>query len=202
MDSEVNSSEMQSVRTALRTLNHVSAMIAYWDCNQRCVFANDAYLEWFGRKPAEMKGILMKDLLGDIYPKNLPYILGVLKGEKQVFERQISLPNGELRESIATYTPDVVNGVVLGFSAHVADVTRMRDRERALQVALTEREKMQREIKTLSGLLPICASCKSIRDSEQKWHPLEKYVSEHCDASFTHGMCPVCLAKYYPGLLD
>jgi PAS domain S-box-containing protein len=124
--------------SAVRVVNQIPAMVAYWDANQRCVFANDAYREWFGRSPGEMIGLTMRELLGAIYEKNLPYILGALAGEKQVFERRIPLPNGDVRDSIATYTPDVVNGRVRGFFVHVADVTRLRVRESALAQVIEE----------------------------------------------------------------
>jgi len=129
---------MDAAATALRVVNHISAMVAYWDTEQKCVFANDAYREWFGRTPAEMAGIAMAELLGPLYEKNLPYIRGALAGEIQVFERRIPLPSGEVRESIATYTPDIVGGVVRGFSVHVADVTRLRRREAALAESIRE----------------------------------------------------------------
>jgi len=190
---------MESAQIAFRVVNHISAMVAFWDRDQKCVFANDAYLEWFGRKPEEMAGITMQELLGPLYQKNLPYILRALNGEKQVFERQIPLPDGLVRESIATYTPEIVAGEVLGFSVHVADVTTLRDRERALETALREKAEAQKEAQTLRGLLPICAGCKSIRDDQKVWHPLEEYVAQRAEVSFTHGMCPTCMAKYYPG---
>lgn len=50
----------------------------------------------------------------------------------------------------------------------------------------------------LSGLLPICAGCKKIRDDQGAWTPLETYISSHSDADFTHGMCPVCMKEFYP----
>lgn len=185
---------------ASRVVNHISAMVAYWDADERCVFSNDAYREWFGRSPEEMRGMTLKELLGPLYEKNLPFILGALQGKKQVFERQINLPGGDVRETIATYTPDVINGVVEGFSVHVADVTPLREREAALEKALQERDAALVEIKTLSGLLPICAGCKSIRDEKGAWHRLEEFVSQRTDASFSHGMCPACISRYYPGL--
>ena len=123
---------------ALRVVNHISAMVAYWSADLKCVFSNDAYRDWFGRTPEEMVGMPMAELLGPLYEKNLPYIRGALAGKKQVFERQIPLPQGGARESIATYTPDVVDGVVLGFSVHVADVTALRRREAALAQAIVE----------------------------------------------------------------
>jgi hypothetical protein len=57
-------------------------------------------------------------------------------------------------------------------------------------------------IKTLSGLLPICASCKKIRDDKGYWNHIENYIREHSEAEFTHGLCPDCIKKLYPQLLD
>jgi|SRR5688572_9970282 len=193
---------MTSAQVALRIVNRISAMVAFWDRDQKCVFANDAYMDWFGRSAEEMKGITMKELLGPLYEKNLPFILGALRGEKQVFERQIPLPHGGMRESIATYTPEIVDGVVLGFSVHVADVTLLRDRERALEAALRERDETHAEVLTLRGLLPICAACKSIRDEKDEWHSLEEYVSHHAEVKFTHSICPACISRLYPGVLE
>jgi hypothetical protein len=56
-------------------------------------------------------------------------------------------------------------------------------------------------VKLLSGLLPICASCKKIRDDRGYWNRIEKYIEEHSEAEFTHGLCPDCVEKLYPGLL-
>lgn len=60
-----------------------------------------------------------------------------------------------------------------------------------LQVEMTN-------VKTLKGLLPICASCKKIRDDGGYWNQIENYIREHSEAEFTHGLCPDCLKKIYP----
>jgi PAS domain S-box-containing protein len=118
----------------LTVSNHVSAMLAYWDKNQICRFANQAYVEWFGRTPEEMVGkITMKELLGTLYEKNLPYIQGVLKGEPQIFEREIPIPSGVTKHSQANYYPDKVNGTVEGFFVLVTDITTQKQIEHALQ---------------------------------------------------------------------
>jgi hypothetical protein len=62
-----------------------------------------------------------------------------------------------------------------------------------LQKALTE-------VKTLSGLLPICSWCKKIRDDEGYWQKIEKYIRDHTEADFTHGICNDCAKKVYPEL--
>jgi CheY-like chemotaxis protein len=54
------------------------------------------------------------------------------------------------------------------------------------------------EIRTLHGIVPICAGCKKIRDKTGAWHCLEAYISAHTEAEFSHGMCPDCRRKLYP----
>lgn len=56
------------------------------------------------------------------------------------------------------------------------------------------------KIQTLSGLLPICASCKKIRDDKGYWNQLERYIQDHSHVEFTHGICPECMLKLYPEL--
>jgi hypothetical protein len=56
------------------------------------------------------------------------------------------------------------------------------------------------EVRTLRGLIPICMHCRKIRDEEGFWVSVEKYVSSHTDADFSHGICEECLNKYYPDL--
>jgi len=62
----------------------------------------------------------------------------------------------------------------------------------------TQLEMSLKEVKTLSGLLPICASCKKIRDDKGYWNLIEVYISEHTNADFSHGICPECAKKIYP----
>jgi len=58
------------------------------------------------------------------------------------------------------------------------------------------------KVKTLSGLLPICANCKKIRDDSGYWTQIESYISEHSEADFSHSICPDCVKKLYPELYD
>jgi CheY-like chemotaxis protein len=58
------------------------------------------------------------------------------------------------------------------------------------------------QIKQLSGLLPICARCKCIRDDQGYWSQLEQYLSDHADVAFTHGICPACARELYPEMFD
>ncbi|MBU6400535.1 MAG: response regulator, partial [Verrucomicrobia bacterium] len=85
----------------------------------------------------------------------------------------------------------------------------LRETNHRLESEITERQQLIVElqdtlakVKTLTGLLPICASCKKIRDDQGYWKQVETYVAEHSDAKFSHGLCPDCVRKLYPGLLD
>lgn len=56
----------------------------------------------------------------------------------------------------------------------------------------------QQRVRVLSGLLPVCAWCKRVRDERERWEPLETYVHEHSEANFTHGLCPDCARNLEP----
>lgn len=128
---------------ALELVENLDAMVAYWDLNEVNVFANRAYLDWFGKTKEQMVGITLEQLLGPIYPKNLPYLRAAYGGQVQVFEREIPAPDGRLRSSLATYRPHFVDGVVRGLLVHVVDVTalkrieqRHRESEERLELVL------------------------------------------------------------------
>ncbi len=127
----------------LEVADHVNAMLAYWDINEVCRFANKAYYEWFGKSREEMIGkMTLEDLLGDLYQKNIIYIKLALKGKQQTFEREIITPSGEIRQSIATYYPHVINEKVQGIFVHVADITVIKTLERELKQALLREKKL------------------------------------------------------------
>ena len=69
-----------------------------------------------------------------------------------------------------------------------------KDREKLIE----QLERALDEVKRLSGLLPICASCKRIRDDQGGWRQIEDYIAEHSEADFSHGICPQCAHKLYP----
>jgi diguanylate cyclase (GGDEF)-like protein/PAS domain S-box-containing protein len=122
-----------------RLADAVPSMLAYWDTEQRCRFANRAYESWFGISPRDLIGKHMSELLGPIYPLNLPYIEGALRGEAQEFNREIPDPaGGPSRFSQANYVPDVAEGKVRGFFVVVTDITERRRLECALRDARDE----------------------------------------------------------------
>lgn len=120
-----------------RLVDQTSSMMAYWDRDLRCRFANRAYEMWFGVEPEKLLGQSIRDLLGPrIFALNEPYITAVLRGEPQTFERLIPGPDGISRHSLANYVPDIVDGVVVGFMAHVTEVTKLKEAQAKLEAAV------------------------------------------------------------------
>ena len=91
---------------------------------------------------------------------------------------------------------------VLVSASTVRDADGRYVMSRGVTVDVTEQRRMEAQVKTLRGLLPICANCKKVRDDRGYWSQIETYVSERSEAEFSHGLCPDCLRKLYPDLAD
>lgn len=90
--------------------------------------------------------------------------------------------------------------LAFGFTVYLAAV--LNRMIRTIQRESRQREEARAEVKVLSGMLPICMSCKKIRDDQGYWNQLESYIHEHSDAVFSHGMCPECMKIHYPEFAD
>jgi PAS domain S-box-containing protein len=84
--------------------------------------------------------------------------------------------------------------------AAVLDVTDRHRAEAERERLIQELQTALAKVKLLSGLLPICANCKNIRDNQGYWEQVEAYIASHSEATFTHGLCPDCIHKLYPEL--
>lgn len=93
-------------------------------------------------------------------------------------------------------------GNVAGAIESIRDITEAKNLEEEREQLIAELQKAILKVQTLSGLLPICASCKSIRDDKGYWNKLEAYISEHSEAQFSHSICPECAKKLYPDLVE
>jgi PAS domain S-box-containing protein len=85
----------------------------------------------------------------------------------------------------------------VGTQGIAKDITQRKRAAEEREKLLKELEDALAHVKTLSGLLPICASCKKIRDDKGYWNQIENYISTHSDAKFSHGICPECARKLY-----
>jgi len=125
--------------------DNIPGMVAYWDRDLLCKYANNATLEWFGRSREEALGVTVRDILGEeLYRRNEPFILAALQGESQVFERTMTRYDGRTIFAQIRYIPDPEGGEVKGFFVLVTDITK-------LKVTQTELERRVRELDVLAA---------------------------------------------------
>ncbi len=129
---------------------NIPGMVAYWNSDLRCTYANHHYLSWFGRTAEQMQGIHMQDLLGqELFSKNIAYIKAALKGVDQQFERSLVKANGDIGHTWAQYIAHTIDGVVKGFFVLVTDVTLLKRAQKALMESDAKNRALVRAIPDL-----------------------------------------------------
>lgn len=188
----------------LRALvDHLPVLVYAKDVECRFIMANDEVARAMGAGSA-------RDLIGktdsDFYPREQADEF--LEDDLRVLREGITIINkdeprrtlaGETRWILTTKVPlrdgdDRIIGLV-GVSKDITDRKRLEDeRDRYIK----ELRAAAANVRTLRGLLPICAHCNHIRDDAGYWHRVEHYVQKHTHAEFSHGICPDCARKLYP----
>lgn len=184
-------------------IDHLPVLVYAKDTEGRFIMANDEVARVMGAKSVEA---LLGKTDADFYsPKQAEEYrtddLRVMREGISIINKDEPRPSqsGDTRWILTTKVPlrdggGQIVGLV-GVSKDITDRTRLeRERDQyigRLQGALAS-------VRTLRGLLPICANCKQIRDDEGYWHRVEHYVQRHTHAEFSHGICPECARKLYP----
>ncbi len=120
---------------------------------------------------------------------DVPIIFITCLNDAAILERAIKTnPSG--------YLVKPYDNAELRSSIEIALVKYRAAKER--EKLINELEKALLQVKRLSGLLPICASCKKIRDDEGGWQQIEDFIATHSEADFSHSICPQCARKLYP----
>ncbi|HAM49409.1 MAG TPA: hypothetical protein DCP92_01425 [Nitrospiraceae bacterium] len=132
----------------------------------------------------------------ELYPAEKMPIIQALSGvSSRISDMEIRKPEGNIFLDVFG-TPIYDENKVLKFAVTAfANITDRKRGEQEREQLITELQKALAEIKTLRGILPICCSCKKIRDDKGLWTQMEAYVREHTEADFTHGYCPECAKK-------
>lgn len=122
------------------------------------------------------------------------------RGERELLEAQRAHDAVVRNGSLVAATIFALMALVLFrlFVSHRRAHAEVAEQRERLEVVNTELTDALSQVKSLSGLIPICASCKSVRDDEGYWQRIEQYLSEHSEALFSHGICPQCVDKLYP----
>jgi PAS domain S-box-containing protein len=181
-----------------RTLMDVSPDgIAIIDQEHKVRQANASFAEMLGYTMEEVLELHTWDWEAIMSEAEIRANFADLTKTRMTFETSHRRKDGTIYDAEVT-----ASGAKLGDEPMVLTITRnITDRKQAYQ----ERERLIEElqdamerVKTLNGLIPICASCKKIRDDKGYWQQVEVYVRDHSEAKFSHGICPECTKKLYP----
>ena len=163
-------------------------------------YVNNAFAKGVGKTVDEIIGHKIWDVFEkDEADKRFAIVKKVFtEGKTEEIEVRVPQPSGD-NYYLTTVKP-ILNGV--GTVETVICTSKNITKRKLAEVALKEERDLLldafKEIKALSGLLPICASCKKIRDDQGYWNQIEAYISKHSKAEFSHGICPECASKLYP----
>ena len=119
--------------------------------------------------------------------------------ERNYFNFKHRLSNGVIKDVEVFSGPIIIREKFLLCSV-IHDISKRKATEKERERLIDELQNALAEVKKLRGFLPICSSCKKIRDDKGYWNQIESYIRDHSEAEFTHSICPECTKKLYPGL--
>lgn len=177
------------------------APILIWRANKDtlCDYFNERWLAFRGRTAEQEYG---NGWAEGVHPEDLDRCLEIFQdsfAKQRIFEMEYRLMRYDgiyrwIFDRGVPYYED--NGEFAGYIGSCIDVTERVEAQAALKFKLEE------ELRTLKGIIPICAHCHEIRDDKGSWNQLEKYITEHSEAQFSHGICEKCLKKHFPDDAD
>ncbi len=174
-------------------------------------FSGDGLIMDINRTATRLLEVERKDVLGksfsafvksrslDAFSLHLLKVLG--SEEKCMCELTLARKDRTLFDGMLESIPSRVNGHP-AIRTVITDITERKRTEKEKDELILQLKEALSTIRTLKGLLPICACCKKIRTSEGDWEQVEVYVRDHSEAVFSHGYCPDCIKTLYPGSVD
>jgi PAS domain S-box-containing protein len=188
----------EEYRTILRT-----TMDGFWitDIQGRFLDVNDAYCQLIGYSRDELLTMKISDMEAVERPEETAQrIQRIMETGGTRFETRHRCKDGRMIDLEVSVNYTKIGGKRL--FVFLRDITERKRIEEEREKLIHELQDALANIKTLRGLLPICSYCKKIRDDKGYWNRIESYIQDHSGAEFTHGMCPECLKKHYPDLVD
>ncbi|HNX24742.1 MAG TPA: PAS domain-containing protein [Spirochaetota bacterium] len=165
-------------------------------------YINNAFSNPFNMKPEDIIGKRIWDIFS---PEEAEKRMTVVKkafstGETIVFDVRVPTVSGDIFFITSVKPVKDENGTVTSVVCISKNITERKKGDEQREKLITDLQEAMSKIRTLSGMLPICSSCKKIRNDQGYWTQIELYIRDHSDAEFSHGICPDCCSKLYPDL--
>lgn len=171
----------------------------YLNKEKKVLDINPRFIELFGFELSEIQGKYINDVL---VPENLKVEaqkFNESSAEAYVYYETTRIKkNGESVEVYISAAPVILEGENLGVVVHYKNISEQKKIEANQKKLIKDLQMALDEVKTLSGLIPICAHCKKIRDDKGYWTSVEQYISSHSDIDFSHAICPDCIKEHFP----
>jgi PAS domain S-box-containing protein len=175
---------------------HSPLAIMFTDAEGVITTCNDNASQLFGAPKTKLIGFSFRSIRDDLMRAA---VAKALSGQKSRFEGEYLTVTGNiLTQMRANFSPAFnSDGEVSGVIGIFEDITDRQLVEKNMQGLIRELQNALAKVKEMGGLLPICASCKRIRDENGVWNAMECYLRDHYNITFSHGMCPECVKKMY-----
>lgn len=167
-------------------------------------FANPAFCTMFEYPHEEIIGTNAADLFATREVRKLSDVIEIIDIRQGMTEEFIVETKEGKRFVVEVAASNVTSssGNLVGRMASFVDITKRKEIEADRENLISKLQDALSKIRTLQGIIPICASCKRIRDDKGYWKQLESYIKEHSKVDFSHGICPECSKKLYPELFQ
>ena len=174
------------------------------DKDHTILMANESYWAEFDPLPKNQKTIKCDGHRPGVssHTEHCP-LTQIMNGSNKYVCEASKEKDGVTQHFIVTAKPLLdARGKVVGVVESFQDITERKQLEEEKEHLIQELKKSLEQVKLLSGFIPICASCKKVRDDQGFWTQVESYISKHSEAQFSHGICPGCIRKLYPEICD
>jgi PAS domain S-box-containing protein len=194
---------LQESETLFRNVfeQHAAVKLIVDPADGSIVDANAQAIEFYGWTPEQFKQMKIQDI-NTLSPEEIMQEMEKARVHERIqFEFRHRRADGSVRDVEVFSSRIEARGKELLHSI-VHDITERKSLEEERERLIASLQKALSEVKKLSGLLPICASCKKIRNDAGYWEQIESYIKQRTNADFSHGICPDCAKKMYQELDD
>lgn len=189
--------ENEAILNEAQRISHVGNWI--FDLKKNEFSGSDEAFRIFGKEKGEP--VSYEDFMMTLHPDDRTRVDSAVRealtGAPYDIEYRIVHKDGGIRHIKAMGRMEFAGEKPVNMKGVVQDITEMKMREQEREKLISDLQEALRRIKNLSGLIPICANCKRIRDDRGYWRRIEKYIEERSEAEFTHSLCPECEVQLY-----
>ena len=188
------------VNVVFDTLNSTVSGVIVTDLDGMITFVNPSFCRMLEYLPTQLIGLNAVTFFAVEKVKNMSDVIDIIDlSENDTEEFVVERSDGkQIIVEVSASNVTSSSGQIVGRMGSFVDITKRKHVEIDRDKLIKKLEDSLEKIKTLRGLIPICAACKKIRDDRGFWHQVETYIKDHSAAEFTHSICPDCWQELYP----